>query len=97
MYDERTPGFNLNLRDRLRALGANTYQTEKFWDCECDENYIHDRALLECPRCKEEQDTQPDSMAIEAIEQGFMTLEEAVADVLELEEEGNGTDLPQRC
>lgn len=87
MYDEKTPSFNLNLRDRLRALGANTRTTEKFWDCRCDENYMHSKYLPQCSKCGELQENQGDSMAMEAIEQGYMTLYDAVADVLVLDEE----------
>ena len=33
----------------------------RYWDCECDENYIHGKNLLQCPRCKSYRDESPDS------------------------------------
>jgi hypothetical protein len=33
-----------------------------YWDCECDDNYIHKKAdQLECSRCGATEEEQPDS------------------------------------
>lgn len=38
----------------------------KFWDCECDENYIHAKAeKTHCPICHTYEEDQPDSMKAE--------------------------------
>jgi hypothetical protein len=32
-----------------------------YWDCECENDYIHDYTESECERCGAEQDDQPNS------------------------------------
>ena len=40
----------------------------RFWDCECDDNYIHYRTSFPvCDKCGTEQDDQPDSRILEVI------------------------------
>ena len=39
--------------------------TEYFWDCECEENYIHPKSVLVCPRCGAISDERPDSLTNE--------------------------------
>lgn len=35
---------------------------DNYWDCECDENYIHKKSVtLFCPVCKMTEDECPDS------------------------------------
>ena len=41
--------------------------TDKFWDCECLENYIHPCTEEKCPVCWAERDTQPDSHVKEVV------------------------------
>lgn len=49
-------GENYILKD------VNQFQTtERFWDCECEVNYIHPKSVLVCPRCKARRDERPDS------------------------------------
>jgi hypothetical protein len=38
-----------------------------FWDCACDDNYIHRSRLDECPICGCLQEEQPDSMLDEIL------------------------------
>ncbi len=34
----------------------------RYWDCECEENYIHDKRVgTFCPRCRTRAQDQPDS------------------------------------
>lgn len=41
------------------------YTTEKYWDCECEHNYIHSAAEEVCPKCGAHRDEQPDSIVSE--------------------------------
>lgn len=41
--------------------------TDKFWDCECQENYIHPCTEKKCTVCGAERDAQPDSHVIEVV------------------------------
>lgn len=35
---------------------------ERYWDCECDENFIHKKSIeLECTVCGYDHDDSPDS------------------------------------
>ena len=40
---------------------------ERFWDCECDDNYIHPVSVKSCPICKALEDDQPNSRPNEMI------------------------------
>jgi hypothetical protein len=35
--------------------------TPKYWDCECEHNYIHPKSQLSCEKCGYSQDEMPDS------------------------------------
>ena len=40
----------------------NQFETNsKYWDCECEENFIHSSFKDYCPRCKKVSTDQPDS------------------------------------
>ena len=45
--------------------------TEKYWDCECKENYIHSKEQKVCFNCGAIVDNQPDSRIDEVIKCGF--------------------------
>lgn len=45
--------------------------TEKYWDCECKENYIHPKTQQKCNICGAIADEQPDSWVVEVLRQGF--------------------------
>lgn len=47
------------------------YTTDKFWDCECEKNYIHPKEEDYCEECHTRQEYQPDSIVEEVIKQGF--------------------------
>lgn len=62
----------------------------RFWECECDERYIHHRAIQYCPRCEACQQDQPDGRLDEIAAQLQTTFTElqrafaaAVSDILE--------------
>ena len=46
--------------------------TDLFWDCECDDHYIHPHAVTECAFCDAERDSSPDSILSEVIAAGLM-------------------------
>lgn len=37
----------------------------RYWDCECENHYIHPKTVETCAICGAEQDEQPDSIAQE--------------------------------
>lgn len=45
--------------------------TEKYWDCECDENFIHSKSQKECAICGAVAEEQPDSRINEVVAQGL--------------------------
>jgi hypothetical protein len=46
---------------------------DRFWDCECDDDYIHLKATQDyCPKCDTYADEQPDSMVDELIAKGLI-------------------------
>ena len=56
------PKIKLVLIERHNAGRSDAfYTTTLFWDCECEENYIH--ALIEenCPACGATREEAPDS------------------------------------
>ena len=40
---------------------------ENYWDCECQVDYIHHKAVLVCNICGADRDGQPDSRADEVL------------------------------
>jgi hypothetical protein len=46
----------------------NEITTDLFWDCDCDDDYIHTKTQMECPVCKVTQEDAPDSMKDEVID-----------------------------
>jgi len=45
--------------------------TEKYWDCECEVNYIHPRSQKACFKCCAIAAEQPDSRVDEVLAQGL--------------------------
>lgn len=43
--------------------------SERYWDCECDEEYIHRNSIAECPVCGARRNEMPDSRQSE-VDQG---------------------------
>jgi hypothetical protein len=45
--------------------------TPLYWDCECDDNYIHARDVSHCTVCGSNSQEQPDSRINEVLAAGF--------------------------
>lgn len=45
--------------------------TNKYWDCECDNDYIRKREETECHKCEAKRWEQPDSRINEVIKAGL--------------------------
>lgn len=41
--------------------------TGRFWDCECEANYIHPKSTAICPRCGAVREERPDSRINEVL------------------------------
>jgi hypothetical protein len=52
---------------RVDGLDQTLLTTPDYWDCECDENYIHFHQAERCPRCGAERDSQPDARVFELL------------------------------
>lgn len=48
--------------------------TSEYWDCECDNNYIHPKSQKTCEICKSWQESQPNSTVSEVIKSGYPVL-----------------------
>jgi hypothetical protein len=49
-------------------LGRDTfYTTPLFWDCECEEDFIHPASENECLRCSSQREHQPDARVDEVL------------------------------
>jgi len=73
MVDTHTDGnrffaFYDNKKEVIGDSIQNIETTEKFWDCECEHNYIHPKTTKDCKLCKAKQE---DSIISEVIKQGF--------------------------
>ena len=42
--------------------------TPLFWDCECEDTYIHSKEVTQCDRCDAHVDEQPESRLSEVLE-----------------------------
>jgi hypothetical protein len=45
--------------------------TEKYWDCECKDNFIHPKIQPRCYICGAIEEEQPDSRINEVLAQGL--------------------------
>ena len=45
--------------------------TEKYWDCECKDNFIHPKTQNQCTICGATAEEQPDSRVDEVLMQGL--------------------------
>jgi hypothetical protein len=49
-------------------LGRDTfYTTPLFWDCECEEDFIHPASESGCPRCGSQRERAPDARVDEVL------------------------------
>lgn len=55
---------------RVAGLTESILTTPDYWDCECDERYIHFHQAESCPRCGAHRDSQPDSRVLEVLKHG---------------------------
>lgn len=53
---------NFNLKDENRFL-----TTQYFWDCECEDWYIHPMEVKACSRCGAQQEDRPNSRTNEVL------------------------------
>lgn len=52
--------------DRIEIIGDITLNLE-YWDCECENNYIHNISETICPVCNSIQENQPNSREPEVL------------------------------
>lgn len=45
--------------------------TYLYWDCECEDKYIHPSTIDKCDRCGCERDEMPDSIVDEVFYHGY--------------------------
>ncbi|GAB4404199.1 MAG: hypothetical protein OHK003_32160 [Anaerolineales bacterium] len=57
------------MNNDLIEIHGDIRTTPLFWDCECDERYIHPAGEDVCPRCEARREDQPNSRANEVITQ----------------------------
>lgn len=48
--------------------------TDKYWDCECEESYIHPAEQESCAKCGATREDSPDSIVDEVMMYGFKIL-----------------------
>lgn len=56
---------NIKVDKAGRYMIGDIQMDSKYWDCECEENYIHSKDEKSCKKCKAKQEEQPDSIAKE--------------------------------
>jgi hypothetical protein len=52
----------------MESLDKQVITTPFYWDCECDDNYIHPKSQTYCIHCSNNSDGQPDSRVNEVRE-----------------------------
>lgn len=55
----------------LEDNSMNPITDENFWDCECEENYIHPKVQRMCVRCGYYHYEMPDSRVYELLDAGY--------------------------
>lgn len=46
---------------RMGTIYSYSFTTDKYWDCECEKDYIHPKSQDICSRCGVNKDEMPDS------------------------------------
>jgi len=54
------------------------FTTALFWECECEEDYLHTFTQPECPACEAKRDESPDARLAEVLRCGAKLDEELV-------------------
>ncbi len=69
-YDDLTCGdeYHKSELERHYPGDPSVRTTSMYWDCECKENYIHQKNVAICEKCEADQDNQPDSRVSEVNE-----------------------------
>ncbi len=58
-------------KDKIHTGNDDIQTTEKYWDCECEHNFIHSKTQTMCHICGAVADDQPDSRINEVLAQGL--------------------------
>jgi len=58
-------------KDTKQMYKGEIETTEKYWDCECEDNYIHPKSQKACFKCNTIAAGQPDSRVEEVLSQGL--------------------------
>lgn len=64
----KKPQNQVTLNTSLTISVSIPFTTPFFWDCECEDDYIHSKAEMVCQVCKCVSFDQPDSRLNEVIE-----------------------------
>ena len=59
----------------LERISKDVVLTDEYWDCECDDNYIHPVSQLRCDICGADQEDAPSSHYNEVIDAGLSVLQ----------------------
>ena len=54
-----------------KTAGKEVLTTEKYWDCECEKNFIHPKSQSGCGKCGSAPDQQPYSREDEVLRFGL--------------------------
>jgi len=63
--DEAYDPEHWDIQEIKPAVSHTVETTEKFWDCECDIDFIHPKIEINCSKCGAIADDQPDSRVME--------------------------------
>ena len=50
--------------------------TNKYWDCECDNDYIHPKSQHRCEKCGANSEESPDAHALEVMRELCVSIED---------------------
>lgn len=59
------------LEGEIQHIPKGAETTERYWDCECKNNYIHPKTQTVCPVCGTAAEAQPDSRINEVLLRGL--------------------------
>jgi hypothetical protein len=64
--------LNYDIKLERKNMETNEIKTtEKYWDCECKDNFIHPKTQSQCNICGALAEEQPDSRINEVVTFGF--------------------------
>lgn len=64
----RDPSVTCEVDEMLDNMNESCETTFEFWECECEDMFLHTHDEAECPHCRSVKDESPDARLYDVIQ-----------------------------